>query len=554
MRASGGRRLCQEARVYYYDLLSPNEAVVPESVRRHVARCPVCREQMGRLRDTLFEAERQPSPRDSHKDETIEALTHQFQLLDQQVTCSEAKPCLPELAGASPPVRIPTPVTVHVDHCPACAQDLAALRELHLAGDQLKQLVRLLRRSADRAAIVCWQARSAVVALGSLSFEGTDARSLDHVAACPQCRAQVYRRRERHWGAVHEERQPREEIACRDISTTDLFDFVVPRGVEPAGRNAADQRRRAIAAHVRVCPACLGKVQRLHRTIYGVVEREDSDTTTVYHALDAAAARGPAGDDYRYPVSVQVSLGAAGSVSAPNGVPGARATGRRRHRVSGGSLARIGACLVVLFGLALLLRTTAPTASGTNLGDMLRTLEQAPNIHVVTKYRSGTTTQEYWIARRANRLVHRLTEGLVLIDLNDDHKRTIDARTGALVSARLSKIERDWARQIMAGCLENVLERISPDARLHHPAGAVAPGDGEGVEVYELILPRQTENPRLRTRWWVYIDPATGLPQRTEVHRKGSLQGPWNLVTATSFTYLTDEEMDNSLRALFPGL
>jgi hypothetical protein len=140
MRASGGKRLCQEARVYYYDLLCPDEAEVPPSVRQHVATCPVCQEQIRRLREALLDAERNPSPVGSWSDETVEALAEQFQLLDEHVTCSLAKPCLPELAMASPRIRIPTPVTVHVDHCPQCAEDLAAVRELHLTTDQLKRL------------------------------------------------------------------------------------------------------------------------------------------------------------------------------------------------------------------------------------------------------------------------------------------------------------------------------------------------------------------------------------------------------------------------------
>ena len=85
MRAGNGKRLCQEAEVYYYDFLCQNEAAVPESASRHMAVCPSCQGRIRRLRETLFEAQRAPGPADSWHGETIEALTLQFELLDEHV-------------------------------------------------------------------------------------------------------------------------------------------------------------------------------------------------------------------------------------------------------------------------------------------------------------------------------------------------------------------------------------------------------------------------------------------------------------------------------------
>ena len=133
MRAGEGKRPCQEAEAYYYDFLCQDEAAVPEPVRRHITACPVCQERIRRLRDTLFEAQRNSRPADTWDGKTIEELAVQFQLLDERVTCSDVKCFLPKLAMAAPQIRIPTPVTVHVDQCPQCAQTLAAIRELVVA-------------------------------------------------------------------------------------------------------------------------------------------------------------------------------------------------------------------------------------------------------------------------------------------------------------------------------------------------------------------------------------------------------------------------------------
>jgi len=127
MRASEDRRRCQEAAGHYYDLLGEDRAAVPPEVVRHVEACRACQEEIRRLQQLLREAESHPGRDESPGPETLAALTRQFRLLNETVTCTDVKPFLPELLRASPSIRIPTPVTVHVDHCPPCAQDLATL-------------------------------------------------------------------------------------------------------------------------------------------------------------------------------------------------------------------------------------------------------------------------------------------------------------------------------------------------------------------------------------------------------------------------------------------
>jgi hypothetical protein len=339
-----------------------------------------------------------------------------------------------------------------------------------------------------------------------------------------------------------------DRIACNDVSTADLFDYVVPCGVTP------DEHQKVIASHVRACPACRGKVQTLHRTIYGIMERADSETTTVYHAgNDAEDVHGQTGDRCRYPVSVHVLHGESGSAADRSDSPAARTTPARGFGRSAGSLARVAVIAVAAVGLALLLRMTAPTASGTNVGDLLKVLEKAQNIHVVTTDQSAKPIQEFWIARRSNRLVNRTTQECTLYDLGHDRKRTIEPQTGAIVSVKPSRIERHWARKVMASCLGDVLERVALNTELHYPTDGVGSGGLEGFDLYELVLPRHTGNSLLRTRWWAYIDPVTGLPQQTEIYRQRPPEYRWGLVTTTAFTYPTEQEMDNSIQALFPA-
>jgi hypothetical protein len=51
----------------------------------------------------------------------------------------------------------------------------------------------------------------------------------------------------------------------------------------------------------------------------------------------------------------------------------------------------------------------------------------------------------------------------------------------------------------------------------------------------------------------VYIDRATGLPQKMEFYRQEPGAGRGDPVTTTIFTYPTDQEMDIAMDAFLPA-
>jgi hypothetical protein len=532
MRSCEDERLCQEARVHYYDLLCQEEAAVPALVRRHVATCLLCQDQMRRLRETLFEAERPASATGAWQDETVEALAQQFQLLDERVTCSEAKPLLPELALESPQIRIPTPVTVHVDHCPQCAGDLATIRELHLSADQLKRLGRLL--NGERGAA---QRHVEGVPPSKRGLEGDPNRDSSRLGT--QARAAA---------APGSLSSADADIACDDIVMADLFDCVVPSETVPPGRRTARERQTAIARHVRSCPACLGKMRMLQRTLGAIVARADSEVVTVYHADNDVAELESA---YPYPVRVQVLHNDSEAAGDARKVRTALAIGLRKLERSAKPLAAL-----VLIGVALimLLRTTTPTASGTNLGDVDKTLAKMKNVHIVTREWPAGVAQESWIARPSNILVRKTGDNCVLYDLARDLRRTLNLRTGVRTSERLSPNDpgREGARQFMASCLRDLVAEVSSDASLRPAEGERASGADKGLDVYEVRLP-QTRNSPPPSRRLVYIDRATGRPQRMESYRPVPGADPEDATTIMIFEYPTGPEMDEILQTLFPA-
>lgn len=515
MRADEGKHPCQEAEVYYYDLLCPDEAAVPEPVRRHVAACPACQEQMHRLREALFEDQRDPGPSRAWDEETIEVLAQQFRLLDQQVTCSDVKPFLPTLALASPQIRIPTPVTVHVDHCLPCAEDLAALRELNLTTDQLKRLSRFFEPSHDRDAGEGRPTPSASGAQEPLRVADADG------------------------------------VACRAVSQADIFDQVIP---EPAPSN---ERRGAIASHLWACPACRERVQALQRRIEAIRKRADAEVATVYHA------EGDAGDSYPYLIAVEIlpgeQRGDAPVSSASEDVPAGRSKTRKRKYPlpPAGSLAK-AAIVVLALAASLGFRWIhAPVASGTNVGDLLKAVAKVPGIHIRKLHRGAEPpTQELWIAYGSNRLVDKTTEHRILYDLSQGRMWTIELEPGVSRPARMSRREHDYARQIMVNAVRNVMEHVSPNTKLRPPTDDAGLQTAERLAVYEVTRTAAGTAPvPLHNRWRVYLDPATELPQKIEFYRESRMSGQtyWDLVTTTEFAYPTEQEMDRDIKAMFPA-
>ena len=203
--------------------------------------------------------------------------------------------------------------------------------------------------------------------------------------------------------------------------------------------------------------------------------------------------------------------------------------------------------------LAALLRTTGSTASGISVGEVDKRLAGAMNVHIVARHRDAGIVQQFWIAGRSNVMVEWTTKECVLYDLAHDRLRTRASQTGPAVSGKLRKPERDRARRYMASCLRNLVTGVSPDARLRRARGEIDSGVPEGRDVYDLPSPSQAEDSPLRDSRLVYIDRATGLPQRMELYRQARGQDRGDPMTTTIFTYPTDQEMDLALAALFPA-
>ncbi len=541
--------LCQEAKEYYYAILCPDGIGVPETIARHVESCPFCREQIRRLRDTLNQADAGAESADVASDKTsLGDLSRQFEFLGETVTCDHVRPFLPGLAASSSPIRIPTPITVHVDNCPRCTDDRAAIEELGLSESQLAGLGRFYSQTPLDDPSHEGQAAATATALAAFSFDGATPDTLDHVCRCGVCRDSVYLQRNRAAADLVERPASPQVLLCGEISTADLFDYVLPFGLDAAAVSKPDGRRDAVATHLRTCRSCMERVQSLHRTIHRIAKRTDSGVHTVYQCqTDEELARDASEASlHRYPVHVRIERPEPASRGLRRQP---RVHSRKRSVLHGTALA---AALVVVGALFLL---QSSTARGKNVGDLLRAVRHTPNVHITYAYpMAPQLSREMWVSSDLNKIVRKTgEEEWVEYDLN---KRCMTGVGLGLMPDKAIPLSREhWTRCVryMEEPLADIFSNVGPGDDLSQVSSVASERPGVSLAVYELTRQQRSANgDRFWSRWRAFIDPRLELPVKIEFSSRLSESLPWELVTVTQLSYPTTLEVESELKALLP--
>jgi len=300
MIAVNPNSLCVEAEPHYYDFIfGKGDEPIPEHVVRHIEGCKNCQEQLNQLKDALSRADSVDAEQRQADSATAAMLRLHFAYIGRPVTCEIVKPFLPTLLDPVLQIRTPTPITAHLDKCQQCSEDLKTIQGMNLNRKQLGRLSQLLAENQVEDAVSCSDAQSGGSAVGLLVFHETNAGVLKHLCMCPDCRKALYQFRESIRKDLLQEEQIEREFPCEKVSATDIFDYGVPYGIDPAA-DEYGKFREPLAEHIRSCPACLAKIQQLHNTVYGIAERTDSDVVTIYHIDESAKIQTPTESDDLY--------------------------------------------------------------------------------------------------------------------------------------------------------------------------------------------------------------------------------------------------------------
>ena len=153
--------LCRQAQAHYLAFISRNTAdSVPQQIAEHIGQCGHCRGQIEQLSHILN------SPASagvvSQTKNAAEMLKMHFSYLGRKVTCNTVKPFLPALLDQALEIKIPTPITVHIDNCPNCPKNLETIRELNLPRVDLCRLSQMFAEKTKHTYIYAPAVQSAI--------------------------------------------------------------------------------------------------------------------------------------------------------------------------------------------------------------------------------------------------------------------------------------------------------------------------------------------------------------------------------------------------------
>jgi hypothetical protein len=545
---------CEQAKGYYYQYLSGDtKECIPTQMLGHIDRCRSCQAEVERLKGILAEDKKDYKECTGQTTNAITTnLKFHFAYLGALVDCNTLKRFLPSLAIPALEVSVPTPITVHLDKCQKCTSDLEAIRQLKLSDRQLARLGQLFAEKSRTDFHECTKAQNAIASVGAMAFENTSPEILKHLCACPECRQLLYENRK---GRIETLTQKLEQplIPCDAASATDIFDYVIPYGIDP---DDGLPETRPSASHLINCPKCLDKMQKLHETVYGILERRESGIVTCFKLEEPAGSTAVGGREDLYedwPIEVQVfdnSVKTGAIQATDTSAVGGLAVSLKPNLKQKLSSLNIRpfikpAAAAAAIILAALLLFNAPTARAVSFGQIYKALGRITNVYTAMfEFENTEPTQERWVSQTLNAMILEQEKEHVLYDIKRKSQKLKDSNTGSITTAKMDDQDCAKIQEMMKapwGLLpsHNTL-KIYPDAQWEQVPNEKVETIIPDTEVYDLIW---TEEKFASRKWRGYINRKTRLPQRVEWWLKLAEDDEYKRVTMIKVSYPKEAEI-----------
>ena len=553
MIVSNPNSICKRAQAYYYEYLcGEDQEYIPAEILAHIDKCHFCQAEVDRLRIILAEAEEHATESTGRTSSAaITNLRLHFAYAGAPVTCNIAKPFLPSLAIPALEAGVPTPITVHLDKCQQCANDLEAIRQLNLTHKQLCRLSQLFADKPSEHTVGCSETRAAVLGVGFMHFHKANAEVLKHLCTCSNCREQLYQFRDKVRRELSDDESTQNRFPCEEVSTADIFDYCFPYGIDPANDQYA-KFRESLTSHLRYCPTCLAKMQQLHETIYNIVEQPDSEVVTRFtfeERINEGVEPEPTDLYADWPINVQVpdkskieSKTSSTTIWFPRLL---------KQRVLALNLKRFikpasVAAAVILMALFLL---NAPVAKAVDLSQIYKALGQIKNVYFAAfDPEKPEPTQEIWASKALNLKVFKTERECVLWDLKGKSKKSRDLNSGSITMAKLDNDALMKVKETMKapwGLLPfDDISKVPLNAKWQQAADEDIETTVPDTEVYELMWTEERFGGSIvHNKWRGYIDTETKLPKRIERWWKQAKETEYELLTVTQIAYPTSVEV-----------
>jgi hypothetical protein len=566
MVAFEGSGQCRETVFYYCNFLQDRESV-PKSVAEHIESCAYCQAQVQQLRMVIGESAIVGNPhRLSHSRELITELQSHLELAGKSVTCTHVRRYLPGLLADR--IRIPTPITVHVDQCDRCAEDIEHLRSLGLTQEQLTRLAEVYAKPVHVDLSLCRQVKLLLTHPDNARLEDFPAHLIDHIASCPQCRERTHEARQELLDEARQNPVVDPYVRCGRIMSCDIFDLVIPSAAGASEAATAD-RHRVVAGHVFSCPECLEKVQSMHRVIFGIAERAESGIATIYSTVGIAE---PASKKKRhsyasYPIDVRVLGGRLKTRQRPRKTNTLIAAFKRRllgRRLK--AYVPVSAVVIIVAALVGIYIFSSQAASGLSLGQLRHMQPKVSNIHILRYVRYGGLVdpgstrerqllQEEWVSTDLQWYVTVSPGGTTsLRDMKNRRIRTwspgdLQIKTTDMPTSRYSGF-----KDSMQKLTEFDFGYFPDKSELQPCQSGSADASGVREEVYE-VLSRQADEAAGapgESRMVFYVDRITHRLERTEFSRKNPESQDWGMENVVVYQYPSTEEVEEHFQQFIP--
>jgi hypothetical protein len=539
MIAHNTRSNCLDARQFYYDFLYERiGSGIPEGILDHISRCPDCQNEIDNLKNLLESPATERSRRQNERHKAvIELLALHLGYVGERVRCGTVKHFIASLADPVLAIRVSTPITKHVEECPACQEDLRYLQDLQLSHRQLCRLGRLLAHRPSLDEISCSQAHPAIDPAASMAFQKTNGKQLKHLCTCRECRERLYQRREDIRRQLPRDKTVKSELPCDSLSTVDIFDFCVTYGVDPADKNFIESQER-LARHLRSCPTCLARIQKIQENIYHIAERPDSWVVTCFSLPEKGE---PAADNIEEPVY--------------DGIIPAADELKLKRRIFAPYLKRYAKLAVAAAAVIIIYAVLPGAPPAQALGpELVRAIKAADNVYI-TRYDSGETEalEEKWVSRSLGVYLSRTGETFAFSSIPDRIRMIGNIQDDAIRKVDLTADDIADLRKMINGSLGiipfNDLSDLPANSELTKSLDETAAGEGA---VYELTLSKDLDFNKTRfSRWLFFVDAEKSLPHKVEIYGRSGADEDYEMRSQLAIEYPDEREIKAAIESAF---
>lgn len=563
---------CEQAKRHFYDYLYEDKSAIEPEVLAHIENCQKCQSETDRLKRILA-GEESANKTCSLKNSAflINAKLH-FNYVEKTVTCGIAKPFLASQADLNLQIRIPTPITVHLDKCQNCADDLGNISRMNLSHKQLTILGRLFAETTVFNEKGCSSAQSFIQSFVNMDFQDINPEIKNHLCLCSECRQKVFECRQEVIKELDNRMQ--HDFPCEDVLNTDIFDYCFPY----AANFLTDQYMKSyssLISHVIECSACLAKVQQLHNAIDNIIERKESSTATLFNLKDTNCL--PNNEiGLRSPIEIQLFEK---QESPPINISNEKSTCKNKTvsrlkfniKPTFKGLAKYVSAAAAIVLIAILL-SQVQVAGAINIDQIYKALSKIKNVCIITSTsqskgmakiknayiinstpQSHEISQQKWISKELNIKLYKTDTHWILWDINNQCQKSkfLDDKTTTTASLdenQLNKtedtMESPWG--LLPANNPSDLPKDYIWTEIDDTSIKAGPSD---TLVYDLIWKESTIMETMiykKNRY--FLDIQTGLPKKIEWWVKHSTGKEYELQQITTVNYPQIAEIQQILK------